>query len=339
MSVADAVATVLFAAVVLYAVFGGADFGSGVWDLTAGDAIKGAKTRRLIDHAIGPVWEANHVWLVFVLVYLWTGFPDAFALMMRQLGVPFWLAGLGIVARGSGFAFRKYAPSLRWAQIAGTIFATASLMTPFFLGTIAGAVASGDLATEQGLWAPWLGPLSLLGGVLAMATCTFLAGVLLTADAKSLGDDELADELAAKSLIGALATGLIALFGIPIVVSAGGTLLDGLVGQALPLVLISGVGGLWTVLLLRQGRYGRARLTAAIAVACVVLGWGVAQYPWVVVDSMTIDDAAGARPALVGLLVATGVAAVLVVPPLVYLFSLANSNQVGVAPQVPRREA
>ncbi|MEZ5167711.1 MAG: cytochrome d ubiquinol oxidase subunit II [Acidimicrobiales bacterium] len=130
MSLADVVAAILFAAVVLYAVFGGADFGSGVWDLFAGSAERGGRLRRLVDHAIGPVWEANHVWLVFVLVFLWTGFPVVFADLMRTLSIPFWLAGLGIVLRGSTFAFRKFSPSLRWARIAGATFAVSSLMTP-----------------------------------------------------------------------------------------------------------------------------------------------------------------------------------------------------------------
>ena len=205
MSVADVVAAIMFAGVVLYSVFGGADFGSGVWDLTAGEAERGGRTRRLIDHAIGPVWEANHVWLIFVLVFLWTGFPSAFAALMTTVAIPFWLAGLGIVARGAGCAFRKYAPTLRWAQASGVVFAFASLLTPFFLGTIAGAVASGRVPADGNgdLLGSWLNPTSLLGGVLAVATCTYL-------DAAKLGQLDLADQLRTKSLIGGLVTGVVA---------------------------------------------------------------------------------------------------------------------------------
>ena len=154
MNLADVVAIIMFLGVVLYAVFGGADFGSGVWDLTAGNAEKGGRLRRVIDHALGPVWEANHVWLIFVLVFLWTGFPDPFAAIMRTLGIPFWLAGLGIVLRGAGFAFRKFAPDVGFAKAAGVVFAASSLITPFFLGAIAGAVASGRVpATGTGdIW-------------------------------------------------------------------------------------------------------------------------------------------------------------------------------------------
>lgn len=337
MSAADAVAAVLFAAVILYAVFGGADFGSGVWDLTAGNDEDGAPTRRLVDHAIGPVWEANHVWLIFVLVVLWTGFPDAYAALMREAALPLWLAGLGIVARGAGFAFRKYAPTLRHARLAGVVFAASSLLTPFFLGAIAGAVASGriSLAGDAGPFDVWLGPTSILGGVLAIATSTFLAGVLLAAEASGIGDDALADELRAKSLIGGAVTGLITLAGIPVILTDAETLADGLLGRGLPFIVVSAVAGLATMRLLWTSRLRRARATAAIAVAAVVAGWGVAQYPWILVDEVTIDEGAGAHAALVGTLIAGAVAIAMVAPALIYLYTLADSNQVGVASTTP----
>ena len=331
MSPAEAVAAVMFAGVILYAVFGGADFGSGVWDLTAGGAVRGGRTRRLIDHAIGPVWEANHVWLIFVLVMLWTAFPTPFGALMRALAVPFWLAGLGIVARGAGFAFRKYAPTLRWAEAAGLTFAISSLLTPFFLGTIAGAIASGRVTLEgsPGPWEAWLGPTSLLGGVLAVCTCTFLAGVLLAAEAAGLGDHQLADDLRRKTLLGGVATGVVVLAGIPIVVDQDETLVDGLLGRALPLVLISAAAGIGTLWLLWRNELRWARVTAASAVASVVAGWGVAQWPWILVDDTTIEQGASGRSTLIALLVAAAVAAVLVVPPLVYLFRLADTDRVG----------
>ena len=332
MSAADAIAVLLFTAIILYSVFGGADFGSGVWDLTAGDDKRGAPTRRLVDHAIGPVWEANHVWLIFVLVLLWTGFPDAYAALMREAAVPLWLAGLGIVARGAGFAFRKYAPTLRYARLAGVVFASSSLLTPFFLGAIAGAVASGriELAGDAGPFEVWLGPTSILGGLLAIATSTFLAGVLLAAEASSLDDHALAAELRTKSLIGGGITGAIAIAGIPVILSDAETLADGLLGRGLPLILVSGAAGLTTMWLLWQFRLRAARVSAAIAVASVVAGWGFAQYPWILVDEIDIDEAAGAQAALVGSLIAGAVAIAMVAPALIYLYTLADSNQVGV---------
>jgi len=332
-SSAEAVAGVMFVGIVLYAVFGGADFGSGVWDLTAGGTKRGAPLRRLVDHAIGPVWEANHVWLIFVLVLMWTGFPQGFAALMRTLAVPFWLAGLGIVIRGAAFAYRKYSPSLRWAKVAGASFAAASLITPFFFGTIAGSVASGRVqldspAGSEHLTA-WINPTSVLGGVLATVTCTFLAGVFLTTEAARLGDTDLADELRRKTLLGAAVTGLVALAGIPVLAADAETLFDRLTGRGLPLVLVSAVAGLATIWLLWTRRHARARLTAAVAVAAVVAGWGVAQFPWLLVDTLTIDGAAGAPATMTALLISAAVAAVLVVPPLVYLLRLADTNQVG----------
>ena len=325
MSAADAVAAVMFLAIVMYAVFGGADFGSGIWDLTAGDTTKGSRTRRLIDHAIGPVWEANHVWLIFVLVFLWSGFPSAFTTLMTDLAIPFWLAALGIVARGAAFAFRKYAPTLRLAQLSGIIFAVSSLVTPFFFGAIAGAVASGKTVSD-GAWPAWLETTSILGGLLAVSTCTFLAGVLLTAEADRLGDQDLADELAAKSLIGGIATGMIALTGFPILLTNDQVLVDGLLGQALPIAILSGLSAFATIYLLREQRYSAARVSAAAAVGLVTVGWGVAQYPWIIVDQISIDQAAGAQATLIGLLIAAAIAAVLIVPPLLYLFALADGR-------------
>src|SRR4051812_26787719 len=167
------IAVVLLIAIVCYGVLGGADFGTGLWDLTAGGAERGARPRALIDHAIGPVWEANHTWLIFVLVLLWTGFPTAFAAVMTTLYLPLGVAVLGIVLRGSGFAFRKV--SLRTAEqrLNGVAFAVSSVLTPFCFGAVAGGVASGRVPTA-GHGDPvtsWLNPTSLLGGLLAVLTC------------------------------------------------------------------------------------------------------------------------------------------------------------------------
>ncbi len=331
MNLADVVAVIMFLGVVLYAVFGGADFGSGVWDLTAGNAEKGGRLRRVIDHALGPVWEANHVWLIFVLVFLWTGFPSPFAAIMRTLAIPFWFAGLGIVLRGAGFAFRKFAPDVGFAKAAGVVFAASSLITPFFLGAIAGAVASGRVpATGTGdIWSSWLNPTSILGGVLAVLTCTFLAGVFLAADAQGLAQHDLAETLGRRSLyVGAL-TGAVAIVGIIPLSTDAETLFDGLRTHAFVFIAASAINGMMTLRLLLRGMPRVARLTAAVAVASVVAGWGVGQYPWVLVDQIKIDQAAASTPVLTGLVVAFGFAGVLVVPPLVYLYVLADRNQVG----------
>src|SRR3954451_15301144 len=179
------VGIVLLAAIVCYGVFGGADFGTGLWDLTAGGATRGAPARSLIDHAIGPVWEANHTWLIFCLVVLWSGFPQAFAAIMTTLYIPLGIAAFGIVLRGSGFAFRKVSMRTATQRANGIAFAGSSILTPFCFGAVAGGIASGRIPAA-GHGDPinsWLNPTSALGGILAVLTCGYLAAVFLTADA------------------------------------------------------------------------------------------------------------------------------------------------------------
>lgn len=329
MSLELAVAAALFVGVIAYAVLGGADFGSGFFDLTAGSARRGAELRTLVDHSIGPVWEANHVWLIYVLVIWWTGFPEAFAAAMSTLVLPLLLALLGIVLRGASFAFRKYAETLGQARLFGAVFATSSIITPFFLGTVAGAIASGRVPLDGtgDRWSSWVNPTSLFGGLIAVGTCAFLAGSFLVADAERSGQHRLAGEIRVRALaVGAVTGALVFAALLPLEHDAP-TLSDGLEGRAAPLVVLSAVAGAATMYLLWRRRYALARITAVLAVAAVVSGWGVGQYPWLLVDEVTIADAAGARATLQGLLVAVGLAAVVVVPPLVYLFRLTQSEE------------
>jgi cytochrome d ubiquinol oxidase subunit II len=321
---ADAVGAILFLGVVAYAIFAGADFGSGLWDLTAGDAERGGPMRALIDRAIGPVWEANHVWLIFVLVYLWTGFPGAFASIMETLFVPFCLAGLGIVLRGSAFAFRKVSPSMAQARFHGMLFAGSSVITPFVFGTIAGAVAAGRVPAESAgdRWTSWTGPTSMVGGTLAVLTCAFLAAVFLTAEAERIGDPTLSESCRRRALGAGLVTGAAALVGVLPLREDAPTLYDGLTGRALPLVLASAVAGAATLWALWRRRVELARVTAVVAVAAVVVGWGVGQWPWLLVDAVEVEDAAGSSATLWGLIGVFGIAGVTVVPALVYLYVL-----------------
>ncbi|MBD3783256.1 MAG: cytochrome d ubiquinol oxidase subunit II [Micrococcales bacterium] len=328
---ANSVTAALFLGVVVYALFGGADFGSGLFDATAGGSRRGAALRTLIDHSIGPVWEANHVWLIYVLVIWWTGFPTAFAAVTTTLVVPLFLALLGIVLRGAAFVFRKYAATLAQAQLFGVVFAGASLITPFFLGTVAGAIASGRVpATGYGpLWSSWLHPTSLFGGLIAVGTCSVLAGVFLTADADRGGDHALTEQLRRRTLLVGSATGVLVFAALIPITRDAPTLSDGLLGRAAPLIAVSGIAGAATLALLHRHRPAAARVTAVGAVASVVIGWGTAQYPWMLVDEMTISQAAGAPATLTGLLIVVALAGVLVLPPLVYLFRLTQSEAWG----------
>ncbi|MDP3969847.1 MAG: cytochrome d ubiquinol oxidase subunit II [Nocardioides sp.] len=324
-----AVAAALFAGVVVYAVFGGADFGSGFYDATAGGDVRGAEVRTLVDHSIGPVWEANHVWLIYVLVMWWTGFPETFAATMTTLAVPLMLALLGIVLRGASFAFRKYAATLGQARLFGVGFAGSSLITPFFLGAAVGAIASGRVPAAGGgdLFESWLTPTSILGGAIAVGTCSFLAGTFLTVDAQRAAKPALADRLRRRTLGVGAVTGAVVLGTLAPLRRDAPTLFDGLSGRAAPLIVVSALAGAATLWLLWRRSYPIARLTAVVAVASVVLGWGVGQYPWLLVDEVRIEDAAGAPATLTGLLIAVGIAGVIVIPALGYLYWLTQTDR------------
>jgi cytochrome d ubiquinol oxidase subunit II len=327
MSLVDLVAALMFLGVVAYGIFGGADFGTGVWDLLAGDARHGGALRAQVDRSIGPVWEANHVWLIYVLVFLWTAFPRAIGPIMTTLWVPWLLAGLGIVLRGAGFAFRKFSSSMRWARLYGTVFAASSVLTPLFFGMIAGAIASGNVPVAGGdLWRSWTGLTSWVGGILAVLTCAFLAATFLAADAERFGDHELARYCGRRALVSGAITGVAALAAVPILEGDASTLADRLEGRAAPLAILSAIAGASALVLLWKGNWAWARVGAVVAVGCVLTGWGVAQYPDVLVDHLTLEDAAGARTTLTALVITFCIAAVTAVPALLWLFALVNRS-------------
>ncbi len=321
MNTVDVVAGIMFAGVVTYAVLGGADFGTGWWDLTAGGPRRGARMRHQIDHSLGPVWEANHVWLIFVLVFLWTGFPSAFSTIMTTLAVPLGLALLGIVLRGASFAFRKFADSLPRAQMFGVVFATSSFLTPFFLGAVAGALASGRVSSTGGSGVTtWANPTSVLGGTLAVVTCAYLAGLFLLADADR-EDTKLAEALRRKVLLTALVAGAAVLVGGAVLRADAPRLFHRLNGPGLPLVVLSAVAGAASVVLVHRRRDVEARAAGVVAVATVVAGWGFAQYPRIL-DDRSVDAAAGAPSTMRALIVVGVVALIVVGPALVWLFRL-----------------
>lgn len=322
------VCAALFVGVIAYAVFAGADFGSGFFDLTAGSARRGAELRTLVDHSIGPVWEANHVWLIYVLVIWWTGFPVSFAAAMTTLIIPLLLALLGIVLRGASFAFRKYAGTLRQARLFGIVFASSSFITPFFLGAVAGGVASGRVPADGygDVWTSWLNPTSIFGGLIAVGTCAFLAGTFLTADAERSGHGTLAEVIRQRTLVVGLGTGAVVFIALVPLLDDARTLTHGLLHHGAVVVVLAGVAGAATIWLLWRRRYLRARVTAVLAVVSVLIGWGIGQYPWLLVDQVRIADAGAPSATLVGLLVVVGLAGVIVLPALAYLLRLTQSE-------------
>jgi cytochrome d ubiquinol oxidase subunit II len=324
----EACAAVMFVGITLYALLAGADFGAGFWDLVAGDARRGRAPRALIEQSIAPVWEANHVWLIFVLVILWTAFPSAFAPIMSTLYVPLTLAAIGIILRGAAFAFRKAtepAGPLPLRQLFGATFASSSVLTPFMLGAVVGGVASGRVPAGPSVgnvMRSWLNPTSVLGGVLAVIVCAFLAAVYLTADAERRGRPELVGYFRSRALASGVLAGVIALTGVFVLHEDAPRLYDGLTHRGAPLIVLSAVAGLSTLVLLWRARYQVARYTAALAVVAVLWGWAAGQYPFMLEDTLRISDAAGAHATLVSILVVLVCGSLLLVPALAWLFVL-----------------
>ena len=333
MSKAEAAAAILLIGATLYAVFGGADFGAGLWQLLSGRATDPDRVRSRIEHSIAPVWEANHVWLIFILVVLWTGFPEAFSAVMTTLYIPLALAALGIVLRGSGFAFGKVIRGRAKAR-ADLVFAISSVLTPFFMGTVVGAIASGQVpaAGNGDPTASWTGTLPLLIGALFVTSGAYLAAVFLVHDSRGAGEEGSARHFARCALGAAIVAGALALAGVFALRADARFVFDGLTGPGLPLVVLSGACGLVALVLLgrevtRRGgaRGGRLLRPAAVgAVVAVIVGWGVAQHPDLLPGELSIDAAAAPDPTLTGLLIIFAAALVVVIPALALLYSLSQ---------------
>jgi len=331
MSKADLCAAILWIGATMYAVFGGADFGGGLWDLVAGDAEKGKRPRARIQRSLTPVWEANHVWLVFILVVLWTAFPEVFAAVMSTLYVPLTLAALGIVLRGAGFAFRKSVESLPAQQVLGASFAVSSVMTPFFMGTVVGAIASGNVPPEGNgaAFSSWLEPLPLLTGAMFVASGAYLAAIFLIADSRRAGDAEMEEYFRRRALGAAAVAGAFAVAGIFALHSDARYVFDRLVAEGLPLAILSALCGLGVLAMLLRRQTRGLRPLAILAVAAVIWGWGVAQFPYLLPTSLDIASAAAPGPTLTSVLIVFLVAAVTILPALGLLYTLAQREMVG----------
>jgi cytochrome bd ubiquinol oxidase subunit II len=327
----DLTAGVALLALTAYVVLGGADFGAGFWDLTAGGAQRGAPVRAMIKRAMSPVWEANHVWLIFLLVVLWTGFPEAFGSITSTLAIPLFVAALGIVLRGGAFALKGEAATIAEARALGATFALASVIVPFFLGAAAGAIAAGEVPVANAggdEWASWTQSTSILVGALAVATGAHLAAVFLGADSLRAGETELVHAFRVRALGSGVVAGALAIAGLLVVRSDVPGLYDDLTsGAGLACVLASGAAGLVTLWLEWRERFELARYTAAAAVGAIVAGWAVAQEPYLLPPDLTVHEAAAPDATLAALLVATGLGMLILIPALTWLFRLALSGR------------
>jgi cytochrome d ubiquinol oxidase subunit II len=307
-----------------YVVLGGADFGAGLWYM----ALPGEQRRPLRDHtyyAMGPVWEANHVWLIFVLVVVWTAYPRAFGAIFSTLYIPLFAAALGIILRGACYTLRGAVSGPREERILGAIFGLSSVLTPFALGAAIGGIASERVPVGNAVGDAidsWLNPTSGLVGVLAVATSAYLAAVWLTADAARAGADDLVEAFRRRALAAGAVAGAVALGGLFVLRSDAERIYEGLTsGAGLGTVVASAAAGVATIFWVARRRPKAARWSAAVAVGAIVAGWAIAQRPQIL-PGLSVDQAAAGDATLVALLVSLAIGAVILIPSLVLLYGL-----------------
>jgi cytochrome bd ubiquinol oxidase subunit II len=311
-------AGVILVALTAYVLLGGADFGGGIWDLLA-DGPRKTRQRELIAHAIGPVWEANHVWVILAMVLLFTCFPRAFARIAIALHVPLTLMLIGIVLRGSAFVFQIYGGGGGQGR-GGRVFAIASLVTPVLLGICVGTVASGTIGAVVGIpgetfyalyVAPWLTSFSVAVGLLTLTCFAYLAAVYLTLETR---DPELQADFRLRAIVSGVWVLMMA--GLALALAPHRHIADHRLAVLMGLAALTAFWALW------QRRYRVARMAAAGQVALILWGWGVAQSPYLLPPGLTIAGAAAPRSTLELVLIALAVGAIVLFPSLYYLFKV-----------------
>lgn len=320
----ELVALLIVGALTVYVLMAGADFGGGVWDLFARGPRQQAQ-RALIADAITPIWEANHVWLIFAVVLLFTCFPPAFARLAVALHIPLTLMLIGIVLRGAAFTFRAYDDRRGPAQRTwGTIFSVASLVTPVLLGVCVGAVATERVLPPQGSFAdgfirPWATPFAFAVGALTLALFAFLAAVYLTLEAR---DEALREDFRRRALIAAAAVFVTAGAALLLSGLAAPRVRAGLTTAAwsLPLHINTGIAAVVAIIALWRRRWRLARLAAGAQAVLILWGWALGQYPYLVPPDLTIAEAAAPERTLRLVLSGVAAGALVLIPSLVYLF-------------------
>jgi cytochrome d ubiquinol oxidase subunit II len=329
---------VLWFGATLYLLLGGADFGGGVWDLLATGSRRKAQ-RDLISDSIAPVWEANHVWLIFVLTGLLAAFPSVFADLSVALYLPFSLVLLGIVFRGAAFAFRTHGDrDSTWVRTWTRVFGIASLVSPFLLGAAAASIAGGRIRVEggevhAGIVSAWTAPLSLFAGLFAVAICAYLAATYLTVEAVARGAPDLERDFRARAIGAGIAAGVLAAVGLLVVRSEAPVLWHGMTERGLPFVALSALGGVGSLAAMATARDRLGRAAAAIAVGAVLWAWGAAQWPYLVVPDLTAETSAAPSDTVRIVAIGFTVGGVLLLPSLVLLFRVFKAASVAEAPR------
>jgi cytochrome d ubiquinol oxidase subunit II len=279
----------------------------------------------MVKRSMGPVWEANHVWLIFVLVVMWTCFPPAFAAIMETLYIPIFLGAVGIILRGAAFALRGEAATIGEARWLGATFALSSVITPFFLGAAIGAVAAGEVPADGtgDAWESWTGAVPLLAGALAVASGAFLAAVFMAADSVRAELPDLVEAFRTRALGAGVAAGALAIGGLLVVEADVPDLFDGLTeGAGLAAVIVSALAGVATLGLVWRSSFSIARLTASVAAGSILVGLALAISPYFLPGELTFNEAAAGDPTLVAALISIVIGLAVILPSLAYLFRL-----------------
>jgi cytochrome d ubiquinol oxidase subunit II len=323
---------------VLYTVLAGADFGAGLWQLFSGRDLRSVRIRDHAHNSMAAVWEANHVWLIFVLTVVWTAYPEAFGAIASTLSIPLFIAAVGIIFRGGAYALRAGSSTPRESRTIDMVTAVASIITPFALGAAVGGIASGRVPVGNAagdLVSSWLNPTSILIGVLAVVTAAYLAAVYLAADAVRLGKSDLVQAFRVRALGTGVVAGAIALGGLAVLHADVPSLYDGLVsGDGLVALVVSIIAGVTTLGLVWVGHFEPARYSAATAVAAIIAGWALAQRP-TFLPGLTIQEAAAPDDTLIAIIVATVVGAAILFPSLGLLFKLVLGGRLDYAESTP----
>ncbi len=322
----------VLAGLVLYVVLAGADFGAALWQVTAPRDEKGRALRALAHDAMGPVWEANHVWLIFVLTVTWTAYPEALGSLASTLSIALSVAAFGIITRGAAYATSSGTSDPRELWRIDALSAISSILAPFALGACVGALASGRVPygnARGDLWSSWLNPTSIAIGVLSVVLSAYLAAVYLCADARRRGHEELVAPYRARALGAGAVAGVLSVVGLVVLhEDAHGLYRELVTGNGLPALIVSVLAGAGTIALVLRGRYEPARFTAALAVAAVVAGWALAQQPRFL-PGLTVQQAAAPHDTLVAVTVAIVGGGVLLFPSLVLLLRLTLGGALG----------
>ena len=340
----EVIAGIIVLALNLYALLGGGDFGGGLWDLLASGSRK-EEQRTLIAESIAPIWEANHVWLIIVVVMLFTAFPSAFSTLGIVLHIPISLILIGIVLRGSAFVFRSYGSRTKERRRTwGLAFAVASTIAPLLLGAVIGAIASGavgEAARRLGtasfadvFVAPWTSPFAIVVGLFALALFAFLAAVYSTVAART---DELREDFRRRGLLSGVAVFVFAALALALSVGSAERVANGVLGAqwALPLHIVTGISAVIALGALWVRRYRLARAAAALQVSCIIWGWAFAQLPYVIPTTLTIRDAAAPRATLDLLVIGLIVGSIVLIPSLVYLYRTFSRSTSALSNQRP----